>query len=142
MNNIKTFGRFICESNTQDCFELFGEELFGEEMGGTEKNTEIQKEYAKSIREYTGEDFGDNITPKMIEAVKNLRHCMSKYPEVLINNGTKIYRGLKIKIDDDNSHPVMKKIMDVEITENDVLYDDRMNTYVYIENDVDYSQKI
>lgn len=119
MEKIKKFGRFICESKTHDCFELFGNELFGDEFNKDEPNTEVQKDYSNIIKKFTEYDFGENLDSSMIEAIKNLKSCISVYPEVLLNEGTSLYRGMDIK----TSTEIYKTIENIVINSDISLFD-------------------
>jgi GNAT superfamily N-acetyltransferase len=80
------------------CLDKFGKELFGDQFGGHEKNTRLEDEYVKLINQFGAIAFGQGIDPKFINAMVDLKKCMSTYPEVLINEPETIYRGSNIPL--------------------------------------------
>lgn len=84
------------------CKKAFGNELFATPLGGSEPNTRIEDKYVQSINRFTKSVFGSEIAernPSFIAAMKNLKTCMSVYPEVLVPEGI-VYRGERLSVKD------------------------------------------
>lgn len=96
LNNI--LKNLIKENHNNNCIKLFGKKLFDKEMGGKEPNTDIENDYAELIYQFSGEDYGPLITQEFIDAISELKKCMSTYPEVLYPNETTVYRGTTISL--------------------------------------------
>jgi hypothetical protein len=98
MKIYKLYESLINEVEIQACVNKFGYELFATELGGTEKNTGIENQYVRDISDFTDNMYGEDVTPEFISAMKNLKACMQQYPEVLIPEKTKVFRGITIPI--------------------------------------------
>lgn len=94
----KIYKTILVESQTNTCIDLFGKELFGDELGGYEKNTPLENRYHDEIIDFTDNMYGEEITPEFLSMVKNLKQCMSTYPEVLVPDNTTLYRGTVIPL--------------------------------------------
>jgi len=79
------------------CIKMFGYELFGDQLGGKEPNTNYESDVLQNIFNFTLISYGKTITQEFIKAVKNLKLCMSSYPEILYPQGI-VYRGTKISL--------------------------------------------
>jgi hypothetical protein len=98
MEIYKLYESVIIETQAESCVKRFGYELFGHELGGTEKNTGLENNYVRHIEDFTDNRFGEETTPEFISAIKTLKGCMKQYPDVLIPEKSKVYRGLTIPI--------------------------------------------
>ena len=86
----------VVTKNSEGCVAKFGRELFADQLGGDEPNTKIENEFAKMIHKFTETEYGEDVSPKFIKAMKNLQTCMSAYPEILHPSGQYVYRGTVI----------------------------------------------
>jgi len=98
MKILEIYKNLLIEAEVEACVKKFGHELFGHELGGTEANTGIENSYVRDISDFTDNKYGEEITPEFVRAVKTLSGCMKQYPEVLIPEKTKVYRGLTIPV--------------------------------------------
>lgn len=98
MKILETYNTLLKEAEIEACVNKFGYELFGDELGGKEKNTGIENKYIDDIQDFTNSKFGEQIDPDFIKAMKTLKSCSQQYPEILIPDKTKVYRGLKLPI--------------------------------------------
>lgn len=98
MKIYKLYESLITETQVESCVKRFGHELFGHELGGTEKNTGLENNYIRYIEDFTDNQYGEETTPEFLNAVKTLKGCMGKYPEVLIPEKTSVYRGTVIPL--------------------------------------------
>lgn len=98
MKLFKLYESVLAEGDIESCIKLFGHEIFGDELGGSEKNTPTEDRYHDEIKDFTDNMYGDSLTPEFIEAVKNMKACMGKYPEVLVPENTIAYRGTMIPL--------------------------------------------
>lgn len=96
MKILETYTRLITETQIQACIKKFGHELFGHELGTKEKNTGIENSYVRDIQDFTDSKYGGRITHDFLNAMHTLKGCVKQYPEVLIPEKTKVYRGLTI----------------------------------------------
>jgi hypothetical protein len=105
---LEVYKSLITEAHIDSCVKDFGYQLFGHELGGDEKNTPIENAYVKSIEDFSKTMYGKNINPKFVSAMEKLKGCMKEYPEVLIPEKTKVYRGLTIPVKYfiDNKQPI------------------------------------
>jgi hypothetical protein len=97
MKLYKAYKRVLTEGTVEACVSRFGQELFSPQMGGNEPNTEIEDDYAELIHNYTGGEFTDKVNPEFIEMARNLKKCVSAYPEILYPEGY-AYKGTKTTI--------------------------------------------
>jgi len=98
MKILETYNTILKEAEIEACVKKFGYELFGDELGGKEKNTGIENKYLDDIRDFTDNKYGQEIDPDFVKAIKTLKSCAQQYPEILIPDKTKVYRGLTIPI--------------------------------------------
>jgi len=98
MGLYKIYESLLIESGVEGCFKLFGAELFGDELGGKEKNTPTENRYSDEITDFTDNMYGEELKPEFIKMIKTLKGCVSKYPEVLIPEETRIFRGTMIPL--------------------------------------------
>jgi hypothetical protein len=98
MKIYKLYESVLTEGEITSCVKKFGHELFGHELGGTEANTGIENQYVRDIADFTDNMYGEEVTPEFVSAMKNLKGCMGEYPEVLIPESTKVYRGITIPL--------------------------------------------
>jgi hypothetical protein len=98
MKIIDVYNSIINESKIEACVKKFGNELFADELGGNERNTGIENKYVDDIQDFTDNKYGEATDPDFYKTIKNLKACMQQYPEVLIPDKTKVYRGLTIPI--------------------------------------------
>jgi hypothetical protein len=98
MKIFETYRELITETNVEACVKKFGYELFGHELGGKEKNTGLENVYVRDIQDFTDNQYGEETLPEFMSAIKNLKSCMKQYPEVLMPEKTKVYRGTTIPI--------------------------------------------
>jgi hypothetical protein len=98
MKIYKLYESIISESEITSCVKKFGYELFGDELGGSEKNTGIENQYVRDIADFTDNMYGEETTPEFVSAMKNLKSCMRQYPDVLIPDKAKVYRGITIPL--------------------------------------------
>ena len=98
----------ILETEITSCVKKFGYELFGSELGGKEMNTGIENQYVRAIDDFTDTQYGEDTSPEFMKAINTLKGCMSQFPEVLMPEKTKVYRGLTIpaKYFIDNKQPI------------------------------------
>ena len=96
MKILEIYKNIINEAEIEACVKKFGGELFGDELGGTERNTGIENQYVRDIQDFTDNMYGEETNPDFIKALKTLKGCMNQYPEVLIPEKTKVYRGLTL----------------------------------------------
>lgn len=97
MKLYEAYKGLILENQVQACVSKFGQELFSPQLGGDEPNTNLEDDYAELIHHFTGGEFGDIINPDFIEMARNLKRCVSAYPEVLHPNGY-AWRGTKTNL--------------------------------------------
>ncbi|MEN6291182.1 MAG: hypothetical protein ABFD07_04075, partial [Methanobacterium sp.] len=98
ISNILRKGLLFEDDSNRDCLNKFGKELFGDQFGGFEKNTKLEDEYANLIRNFGDIQFGSNINSKIIDALQDLKNCMSTYPEILVPESEIVYRGSVMKL--------------------------------------------
>ena len=98
MKILETYNTLLKEAEIEACVNKFGYELFGDELGGKEKNTGIENKFIDDIKDFTDNKFGQETDPDFIKAMKTLKSCSQQYPEILIPDKTKVYRGLTIPI--------------------------------------------
>lgn len=94
----KLYESVLTENEMTSCVKKFGYELFGHELGGKEANTGMENQYVRDIADFTDNKYGEEITPEFVSALKILKGCMTQYPEVLIPEKTKVYRGITIPL--------------------------------------------
>ena len=94
----KLYESVLTENEMTSCVKKFGYELFGHELGGKEANTGMENQYVRDIADFTDNMYGQEITSEFVTALKTLKGCMSQYPEVLIPEKTKVYRGITIPL--------------------------------------------
>lgn len=98
MKIFEVYKTLINEAQIEACVKSFGHELFGHELGGKEANTGIENSYVRDISDFTDNQYGEETSPSFIAAVIKLKGCMKQYPEVLIPESTKVYRGITIPV--------------------------------------------
>lgn len=98
MEILKIYNNLITETAAQSCVRSFGKELFAQPLGGNEPNTTLEDDYLNIISDFTDASYGDSIKPEFLAAIKNLKGCMKSYPEVLVPETTKVYRGLTLPV--------------------------------------------
>jgi hypothetical protein len=98
MKILELYKNLITETEITSCVKNFGYELFGHELGGHEKNTGLENSYIRDINDFTDNMYGEEINPDLVKAFKTLKSCMKQYPEVLIPEKTKAYRGVTIPV--------------------------------------------
>lgn len=96
MKIFEVYKNLLTEADIESCVKNFGYELFGHELGGKEKNTGLENQYVRDIVDFTDNQYGEETTSDFLKAMKTLKGCMSQYPEVLIPEKTKVYRGLTL----------------------------------------------
>lgn len=96
MKIFEVYKNLLIEADIESCVKNFGHELFGHELGGKEKNTGIENQYVRDIVDFTDNQYGEEMSPDFLKAMKTLKGCMKQYPEVLIPEKTKVYRGLTL----------------------------------------------
>lgn len=99
MKLIKLYESVLTEGQVEACIGKFGQELFSPAFGGDEKNTETEDDYLELIHKFSGKAHGSRIDTNMYNMAKNLKTCVSAYPEILQPEGM-AYRGTKITIED------------------------------------------
>lgn len=119
MKIFEVYKTLIVEAEIESCVKKFGHQLFGHELGGKEPNTGIENSYVRDISDFTDNKYGEETSTEFVKAVTNLKGCMKQYPEVLIPESTKVYRGITIpvkyfidkkqQIDLTNSNPYIYK---------------------------------
>ena len=93
----KIYESIILEAEIEACVKKFGDILFGDELApGKEKNTSVENNYVNYIKQFTTTDYGQDIKPNIVKALTTLKGCVQQYPEVLIPDKTKVYRGITI----------------------------------------------
>jgi hypothetical protein len=98
MKLIKLYESLLNEAAVTSCVAKFGYELFGQELGGREKDTPTETNYIDLINKFTRVEFGRKINPGFVTAIDNLKRCTSEYPDVLIPEKEKVYRGIMIPL--------------------------------------------
>lgn len=98
MKIYEAYKNLLTETKVEACIKNFGHELFGHELGGTEKNTGIENNYLRDIHDFTDNQYGEETSQEFIKALKGLKGCMQQYPEVLIPEKTRVFRGLTIPV--------------------------------------------
>lgn len=98
MKIVKLYESLLYEAEIEACVKKFGHELFGQELGGKERNTGIENTYLDHIQDFTDNKYGEETDPQFIQAIKTLKGCTKQYPEVLIPEKTKVYRGLVLPV--------------------------------------------
>jgi hypothetical protein len=98
ISDILRKGLLFEDDSNKDCLNKFGKELFGDQFGGFEKNTKLEDEYVKLIKNFSDVQFGSNINPKIINALQDLKNCTSTYPEILVPESETVYRGSVMKL--------------------------------------------
>ena len=98
MKLVKLYERVIREGAAESCVAEFGKILFGDQLGGDEKNTGIENKHAKAVYNFTDFDFGENMKPEIEQAITDLQHCMSTYPDILKPKVQKVFRGTSAPI--------------------------------------------
>ena len=98
MKILEIYKTLLKEAEIESCVKKFGHELFGHELGGKEANTGIENSYVRDISDFTDNKYGEETSPEFVKAVTNLKGCMKQYPEVLIPESTKVYRGITIPV--------------------------------------------
>jgi len=95
MKITKIYNSIITESISKDCLHKFGKQLFGSEFGD-EKDNDTEIGYKKLIELFTSHDYGPKTPIEFVKAMKDLKKCISSYPEILKPEGDEVYRGTKI----------------------------------------------
>lgn len=98
MEIYKIYESLITEAEIEACVRNFGYELFGDELGGKERNTGLEMGYADEINAFTDNMYGEETKSGLFKAIKTLKGCMGQYPEILIPEKTKVYRGLTLPV--------------------------------------------
>lgn len=99
MKILEIYNSVLIEADIQACVKKFGYELFGHELGGKETNTGLENQYVRDIVDFTDNQYGEETTPEFIKAMQGLKSCSKQYPEVLIPEKTKVYRGLTLSVE-------------------------------------------
>lgn len=99
MKLVKIYENLILEKDAQACVTQFGKELFADQLGGKEPNTSKEDRYVDLVSDFTDNQYGEEMNPEFLAAMNNLKGCMTKYPEVLKPETSKIYRGTTISAD-------------------------------------------
>lgn len=101
--------------NREECIRKFGKHLFGDQfdtysdeidrllngdLTETEVNTNLENELIKSLRDFTGDNFGKRLDPDFASKLKELSKCIDVYPSVLKQIKAPVFRGTKIKFRD------------------------------------------
>lgn len=81
-------------SQTEKCVKLFGKELFSPQFGGDEPNSNFEDSAVTDIFNFTLTGYGRFIDQDFINSMKQLKSCVSVYPEILHPEG-EVYRGTK-----------------------------------------------
>lgn len=100
MKLINLYESILNENGVQACINKFGDILFADQLGGNEKNTDVEDGHLKAVNSFTDFDFGENIKPEVLQAISNLKDCMSTFPEVLKPNNDNVFRGTNAPIID------------------------------------------
>ena len=98
MEIYKIYENLLVETQVESCVKSFGHELFGHELGGSEPNTNKEANYVGLIHAFTDTDYGVEVSDKFVKALETLKSCMKQYPEVLMPEKTKVYRGITIPV--------------------------------------------
>ena len=98
MKLYKLYETLMSEAENPSCISKFGQELFGDELGGKERNTPIENNYLELIKDFTDNMYGEETTNQFINALQNLKSCMSQYPDVLVPDSSTVYRGTMIPL--------------------------------------------
>ena len=101
MKYLKLFEQYksILESseNREDCIRKYGKHLFGEQfdtsdeidsllngdLTETEVNTNLENELIKSIKDFTGNNYGKDLDPDFAAKLRELSKYIDVYPSVL-----------------------------------------------------------
>ena len=118
MKYLKLFEQYksILESseNREDCIRKYGKHLFGEQfdtsdeidsllngdLTETEVNTNLENELIKSIKDFTGNNYGKDLDPDFAAKLRELSKYIDVYPSVLKQIKVPVFRGTKIKFRD------------------------------------------
>jgi hypothetical protein len=100
MKIYEAYKNLLVEAQIESCVKSFGHELFGNELGGKEPNTGLENTYVRYIEDFTDNKYGEETDPSFVKALKTLKTCMGQYPEVLVPESTKIYRGIVLPVKD------------------------------------------
>ena len=94
--------KLILESseNREECIRKYGKHLFGEQFAEDEVNTNLENELIKSLRDFTGDNFGKRLDPDFAAKLRELSKCIDVYPSVLKQIKVPVFRGTKIKFRD------------------------------------------
>ena len=94
MKLLKIYETIIREEQSMSCLVKFGNKLFDPQLsnGNTEPNTDTEDMYLKLIGQFTSVSHGSALRSEFVNAMKELKGCMSSYPEVLQPSGI-VYRG-------------------------------------------------
>ena len=95
MRLYKAYKKVLTESTVESCVSRFGQELFSPEMGGNEPNTDLENDYIELMRDYNGDT--NLINPEFLEMARDLKKCVSAYPEILYPRGY-AYKGTKVPL--------------------------------------------
>lgn len=98
MKLLEIYKNVLNEAQIEACVKSFGHELFGHELGGSEANTNKEANYVGLIHAFTDTNYGVETSDKFVKSLETLKGCMKQYPEVLIPESTKVYRGITIPI--------------------------------------------
>ena len=98
MKILEIYNGLITEAEITSCVKKFGYELFGHELGGNEPNTNTENNYLDLIKSFTDTNYGTKMSDKFIKSIEVLKGCVNQYPEVLIPEKTKVFRGIEIPI--------------------------------------------
>lgn len=98
MKILQLYKNLITEAEITSCVKKFGYELFGHELGGNEPNTNTENNYLSLIQSFTDTKYGIKMSDKFLKSIETLKGCVNQYPEVLIPEKTKVFRGIEIPI--------------------------------------------
>ena len=93
----RTYKKIIKETIDNNCLHKFGKQLFGE-LFGSESDTNLEVTYRKLIKSFTAHEYGQKTPIELVKAMKELKSCISSYPEILKPDGSEVYRGTKIPL--------------------------------------------
>jgi len=98
MKLFKLYKNIITESNAEFCIKNYGQDLFGNQLGSDEPNTDTENMDVHNIVDFTGVSFGEDLTNSVVNTINRLKKCIDVYPEILIPEKTKLYRGTVVPI--------------------------------------------
>jgi len=98
---VKIYEEVLSESGAKSCIARFGKELFDPQLSrdgkDIEPNTKTEDNYLELISQFTLSHHGKESTTRFVNAMGDLKSCMSAYPEVLKPEGV-AYRGTSMHL--------------------------------------------